>query len=77
MIYSTIDGGKHRTFPPIYLNFSYLISTLYRQISPNIQLIGIKRFYTAKQKQEFGRKSAGYTRIEVDYSSSNLISVKG
>ena len=29
---------------------------LYRQISPNIPLNGIKRFYGAKQKQQFGEE---------------------
>ena len=33
---------------------------LYRQISPNIPLNGIKRFYGAKQKQQFGEKRQDY-----------------
>ena len=33
---------------------------LYRQMSPNIQLNRIKRFYRAKQKQLFGDKEQNY-----------------
>ena len=33
---------------------------LYRQVSPNIQSTWIKRFYGAKQKQQFGGKVQDY-----------------